>query len=172
MRAFTKTLFFLSAVFSSLVLAQAQDSVTFSNPDISFVFKRCTCSGSTAYIDFMVTNQSDTDIRGFLNYTSESGSDYAAYYTAAYDDEGNVYRIQNQNNKLSGIVIGGSGPGYQSGFSFDLPKGIPVKMRITLTGVDEYATKISLLKVAFRDMKTPIAYGIALLEARGLPITR
>lgn len=168
----SRVIVFVSVLFSSMFLAQAQESISFSNPDISFEFKRCTSSGATAYIDFLVTNNSDSDINGDLLTGAEPCSGFEGYYTAAYDDEGNVYRCQDQNYKIAGIAIGGSASLYGSGFRFDLPKGIPVKMRVTLTGLDQYATKISLMKITFRDMKTPAVYGIALLEARGLPITR
>lgn len=151
----------------------AQTKISFDSPDVSFTFRRCTCKGNIAYIDFLITNNGSSDLRGSVTYGKEPCSGFPGYYTAAYDDEGNVYTYNADKTKLSRIDIANEGPkGYISDFSFHLPSGIPVKMRITLSGVDEYATEISLLKVSFRSMNSPNVYGIALLEAKNLPIER
>lgn len=160
--------FFLFAVLlcAAFSMAEAQPSIKFDNPEISFRFKRCICSGNTAYVDFLIMNNSSGELSSRI--MDEEPCD-ANGYTAAYDDEGNVYRAD--GGKLA-VRIADSDPFYRVDYSFNLPMGVPVKMRVTLTGVDEFATMLPLLKIAFRGMETVRAYGIAYLEVRDIPIVR
>lgn len=159
-------------VLMTVSIASAQTTITFDNPDITFTFKRCTCSGKIAYIDFLVTNNTESDCNGYVKYDEEKCAGFPGYYTAAYDDEGNIYTAHSEICKISKINIAGASPSYIDNYLFNLPVGVPVKMRVTLSGVDEYAAEITLLKITFRNMRSPNVYGIALMEARNIPITR
>ncbi len=143
----------------------------YGNPGIDFKFKRCVCSGSTAYVDFTITNNSKVHVQGHL-LEKEPCSGFANYYTAAYDDEGNMYTFRTAPCKINHIDIANQSVSYNYEFSFDLPVGVPVRMRVTLSNVDEYATTISLLKVCFRNMNPSEYYGQALFEAKNIPIVR
>ena len=113
-------------VIASLITfaASAQVKINSGDPYIDLKYKRTIVSGSTVIIDFLMTNLSRGEIEACLyNFVNLSFT----------DDEGNVYG--NQNFKID---IGNSGK--ETGvFSPE----IPLKVRLTLTNIDEYATAIT-----------------------------
>lgn len=158
-----KRLFLLVVAVLFVVIGYAQ-SVRFTVPDVDVKLKRCIASGNSAYIDLVVTNWSDKDIRAFC-MDKEPMANYSHFYTAAYDDEGNVYKLK---VKMS-ISISGEDVTYDH---FNLPREIPVKIRLYIKNLSEYAHEFKLLKVAFRGVSPVDPYGAASLEVRGIPITR
>ncbi|MBR4735579.1 MAG: hypothetical protein IK052_05750 [Bacteroidales bacterium] len=151
----------------------AQTKITFDNPDIKFTFKRCVVSGKIAYVDFLILNETGAAVDGLFRRDNEEGYGYTDYFTAVYDDEGMVYRWDFGNvPRIAGAEIGGYSLGGSSLTNFKLPVGVPVRMRLTIIGLDEYATELTLVKVAFRNMKSVHPYGIAVMDAHHLPITR
>lgn len=168
-----KKLFVLALVMLSFCGLAAAQTVTFDNPDVQFKFKKCFVSGSKAFIDFTITNETGTDFDALLIRNQDSGR--LSFMTIVYDDEGNSYRwrdVSNGSNYIAGIEIGGTVMGSTDLTWCHLPNGVPVKMRITLSGFDEYAASLPLVKVSFRNMKTPEPYGMASMEARDLPVSR
>ena len=112
-------------VIASLITfaASAQVKINSGDPYIDLKYKRTIVSGSTVIIDFLMTNLSRGEIEACLyNFVNLS-----------FTDDGNVYG--NQNFKID---IGNSGK--ETGvFSPE----IPLKVRLTLTNIDEYATAIT-----------------------------
>lgn len=156
-----KRLFLLivATLFVSVGYAQ---SVKFSAPDIDVKFKRCICSGNTAYIDLVMTNWSNKDISPMPILSDPCNN---SRYTSAYDDEGNMYKFLTN----LGLIIGGE---VCSGGPFNLPREIPVKVRVFIKNLDDYARTITMLKVAFYHTASVERNGAALLEIRNIPITR
>lgn len=163
-----KLVLFLTAIAVGCFCVQAQ-TVTFTNPDIKVEFKRCICSGRTMYVDFVMTNWSGKDMTGRRTDKENMYSYADAYFTAAFDDEGNVYKPA---YGITSVRIGAEVFRGMDGGSFALPSEIPVKIRVNLTDVDEFATEISLLKLTFRSMDPDTPYGVAMLEAKHIPIVR
>lgn len=155
-------LFFATLTFS-------QTTIKFAYPEIEFKFKRCICSGSTAYIDFTILNNTKQDVKGILDY---DGNPYNGIFPAAYDDEGNVYRTRGELYQISRIDIAEQSFPQPQPYSFLLPAGIPVKMRVTLSGVDEYAAKFTMLKILFREFYRSGWSDYTPVEIRDIPIIR
>ena len=158
-----KRLFLLvvAALFVAMGYAQTVKSTV---PDVDVKFKRCIASGNTAYIDLLITNWTNKEISAMC-VGQENMSGYTHFYTAAYDDEGNVYKY---GGNLK-ITISGEDSLYHH---FSLPCEIPVKIRVYINNLSKYAREFSMLKVAFRGVSPVAPYGAALLEIRGIPITR
>jgi hypothetical protein len=149
----------VAALFASVGYAQ---TVKFTVPDVEVKVKRCICSGTTAYIDLVVTNWRSNELEATI-LESEPMGGYSNFYTAAHDDEGNAYRYkENLSITFSGV-----------GWPFcKLPAEVPVKFRVYIKNLSKYASEFSLLKVAFRGISQTEPYGAALLEIRNIPITR
>ena len=104
--------------------ATAQVKIYSGDPNIDIKYKRTIVSGNTVIIDFLMTNLLRTEIEACLyNFVNLSFT----------DDEGNMYG--NQNFKIN---VGNSGK--ETGV---FSPGIPLKVRLTLTNIDEYATAIT-----------------------------
>ncbi len=158
-----KRLLLFVAVALSVAVASAQ-SVKFSAPDVDVKFKRCIATGNNAYIDVVITNWMGKDVNAYC-ITKESMANYGHHFTAAYDDEGNMYRPFSEIS----ILVGGENV---LSDHFYLPREIPVKLRVYIKNLNEYASEIKLLKIAFRSISPADSYGAALLELRSIPITR
>ena len=157
-----KRLLLFVAVALSVAVASAQ-SVKFSAPDVEVKFKRCIAMGSNAYIDLVMTNWTGKDLNPYCyNRVSLDGVNH---FTSAYDDEGNMYK---GFTNLS-VLVGGENV---SNGRFAFPREIPVKIRVYIKNLNEYASEIKLLKLAFIGMVPTDYYGYAVLEIRGIPITR
>lgn len=104
--------------------AAAQVKIYSGDPYIELKYKRTIVSGNTVIVDFLMTNHHRNEIEACLyNFVNLSFT----------DDEGNSYG--NQNFKID---VGNSGK--ETGvFSPE----IPLKVRLTLTNIDEYATAIT-----------------------------
>lgn len=155
---------FLLVVAVLFVAAGYAQSIKFTVPDVDVKLKRCIASGNTAYIDLVITNWTNKEISAMC-VGEESMANFAHFYTAAYDDEGNVYKY----GKNLKITISGEDSLYHR---FSLPCEIPVKIRVYINNLSKYAREFSMLKVAFRGVSPVEPYGVALLEVRGIPITR
>ncbi len=55
------------------------------HPDFKMVAKRCVASGEDVFIEFIVTNIGESDVKQFKVHGS-------SYSTKVYDDQGNVYK--------------------------------------------------------------------------------
>ncbi len=89
---------------------------------------------------------------------------------AIYDDEGNEYRNGSDSDNvhvIKHVSVGANSfyPGWGAGevLDFDLPEEITLKIRITIEGVDQYAT---LFK------RADMVIGGKRLSIRDIPITR
>ena len=150
----------LILLFTLFAMSGYAQTIKLNAPAVEIKFKRCIASGGSAYVDLVMTNWSEKEIRGECVWREPMAS-YDNYYTAVYDDEGNMYR-----DSLSFSFAG------ESSNSFYAPCEIPIKVRIYIRNLDEYASEIKLLKMAFRGMPSAEPYGAALLEIRDIPITR
>ena len=163
-----RILFVITLLFGGLFSISAQ-TMSFTNPEIQVRFKRCICSGSSAYVDLLMTNYSGKDMTGD-SFAAENMAGYESYVTAVYDDEGNVYK---PHYGIASVTIGGESfiPSGAS-HSFLLPADVPVKIRVHLKGVDQFAAELVLLKMNFRNLDPATPYGASLLEVRNIPIIR
>ena len=151
----------LILLFTLFAMSGYAQTIKLNAPDVEIKFKRCIASGGSAYVDLVMTNWSGKEIRGERVWKEPMNS-YDNYYTAVYDDEGNMYRHDSLSFSFAG----------ESSNSFYAPCEIPIKVRIYIRNLDEYASEIKLLKMAFRGMPSAEPYGAALLEIRDIPITR
>ena len=155
---------FLLVVAVLFVAAGYAQSVKFTVPDVDVKLKRCIGSGNSAYIDLVMTNWTNKEIQAHCT-DRDHLNNYGVIYTAAYDDEGNVYKFK------SALSVTVSGEDVAFG-SFYLPREVPVKVRVYIKNLSEYAREFKLLKMSFRGVSPVEPYGISLLEVRGIPITR
>ena len=137
---------------------------SFNNPDVTFTFKKCVCSGGSAYVDIIIQNNSGAGLAASV-LSQEPCAGYEDWKCVAYDDEGNSYEVAR-------LKAGGSDRAIGSNYPLNLPDGVPVKARIWFSGVARDASEFSLLKLSFRGMDTAEAYGAGLLQMKNIPISR
>lgn len=118
------------------VISSAQVKIDTGDPYISLQYKRTIVSGNTVMVDFVMTNFKNIEIEACLyNFVNLSFT----------DDEGNVY----DNNSFK-IDIGNSG---QETAVFS-PE-VPLKVRLILTNINEYATAITSINYPYYYMTDP-----------------
>lgn len=137
---------------------------SFNNPDVTFTFKKCVCSGGSAYVDIIIQNNSGAGLAASV-LSQEPCAGYEDWKCVAYDDEGNSYEVAR-------LKAGGSDRAIGSNYPLNLPDGVPVKARIWFSGVARDASEFSLLKLSFRGMGTAEPYGAGLLQMKNIPISR
>lgn len=137
---------------------------SFNNPDVTFTFKKCVCSGGSAYVDIIIQNNSGAGLTASV-LSQEPCAGYEDWKCVAYDDEGNSYEVAR-------LKAGGSDRAIGSNYPLNLPDGVPVKARIWFSGVARDASEFSLLKLSFRGMDTAEPYGAGLLQMKNIPISR
>lgn len=137
---------------------------SFNNPDVTFTFKKCVCSGGSAYVDIIIQNNSGAGLAASV-LSQEPCAGYEDWKCVAYDDEGNSYEVARLKASGSDRAIG-------SNYPLNLPDGVPVKARIWFSGVARDASEFSLLKLSFRGMDTAEPYGAGLLQMKNIPISR
>lgn len=107
-------------------------------PDLELKYKRTTVSGNNVYVDFVMTYYGKDEMEIKV---------YNGSRTIFYDDEGNIYRgigvADSVNSKITADV-GNADSSYGA-----LPSGIPVKLRMLIKGVDEFATSFPKVTIAF-----------------------
>lgn len=86
------------------------------------------------------------------------------YVTAAWDTDGEVYEMER------GAIAAFKGEDRLYG-SFNMPEGVPVKVRLMIYNVPESVTRFPMLSMAFRDLMPFTSYGQALIKARNVPIS-
>ncbi len=122
-----KKVFFLTAMSLFCLLANAQVKVTYSSQNTAIAFKRCVATGTSGYIDLLISNLSNAEIV------------YTIYHddtrVSLYDDEGNCYTTYRY---IAPVVFGGTTQKCCS-----VPAGTSVKCRISFNGLDEYATQFT-----------------------------
>ena len=162
--------FFLSAVMllmlSLIVNAQIKTSRQYIPIDIDIKVKRCVVSGAQGYIDLVFTNHTGAFVKDVMVQSSETCLD-KNNETIVYDDEGNVYKYTYKGG-IYNIIFGGESGQYNM---VNLPEDVPVKMRIELENVSEYATEFTMLNIAFRNISSHY-YGVGSVTFRNIPITR
>ena len=139
---------------------------------VEWIVKRCYVKNDKCILDLLLSNEGSTDIQSFLK--SRYGNDQI--WSIAYDDEGNNYEYCYpvgtfpQKRILNGETTINGRNDSSGNLMFELPAGLTVKAHIVLNDFDEYATKISLIKLTFG---LGMAYnGWAVLEIRDIPVTR
>lgn len=161
---------FLSVVMllmvSIVASAQIKTSRQYIPIDVDIKVKRCVVSGSQGYIDLLFTNYTGEFIKKVVVQSSETCLD-KNNETIVYDDEGNVYKYT-YGGGIYKITFGGESSQYNG---TNLPEDVPVKMRIELEGISEYATEFTMLNIAFRNISSHY-YGVGSVTFRNIPITR
>ena len=161
---------FLSAVMllmlSLIVNAQIRASRQYIPIDMDIKVKRCVVSGAQGYIDLVFTNHTGAFVKDVMVQSSETCLS-KNNETIVYDDEGNVYRYTYKGG-IYNIIFGGESGQYNM---VNLPEDVPVKMRIELENVSEFATEFTMLNIAFRNISSHY-YGVGSVTFRNIPITR
>lgn len=131
------------------IAAVAQVKVVWSGPSgLEVQFKRCYVRGNQCNIVFLIANNMSTAIA--VEHDNQ----------AVYDDEGNVYDYTKAD-----VTLGGSTR------YIEIPTGTFIKGHVTIDNFDEYAAKITTLKM---DIKT-YAKGVTgryPLEIKNIPVAR
>lgn len=130
-----KIIITLLFIVSSLV-SYGQVKCICEEPEYEMVYKRTVVRNNDVIMDFTMTYHGKGN--GFL----------AIYENNAtfYDDEGNIYEARQtiEGDRINMIAdIGNTGKPVQY-----LESGIPIKVRITLKDVDEFATKFVKIRLS------------------------
>ena len=150
-----KKLLFIAAMLLSISSTFAQTTYKWDgNPGVAFKVKRCYVINSQCIIDFVMTNNTGTDIPSI----------YCTGATA-YDDEGNKYEwisgsISQKSNFGGGLFGIGNG-------TISVPNDIAVKGQIIIPKIDEFAVEIRSLILGFY-----VPGWNNTLDVRNIPITR
>lgn len=141
---------------ASVAFGQVQCSTDY--PDLELRYKRTTVSGNNVYVDFILTYHGKDEI----GIRISDGNN-----TIFYDDEGNIYKGQGlsgmgerrNNNIIADVGNANSDYGV-------LPSGIPVKLRMLIKNVDEFATSFPKIIITFT------SYGVYEMHISNVPIPR
>lgn len=117
---------------------QAQVKFHSSTNGLEMVAKRMSINGDIVTITGTLTWYGKTEAKAFNLSRPE---------VRIIDDEGDVYTYNNIQIDIANVTI--LDPGYTLGEVVDLPVGIPLKVTITVFGVNEYATAFSLIEIPY-----------------------
>ena len=158
------------------VTAFAQVKVNFTGyPDVGIQYKRCFANGNTAYVDFILVNNTGKTLNA--SFSCEVILNKTKIRSSAFDDEGNVYytyhylhgtperRLYSISLAGEHVIIG------ETARHIMIPTNVTLKGRIEIKDLDEYATSFNLIRLALGGVSSEY-YGSALLEFRNVPITR
>ncbi len=163
----------LAAVLSLGSVCFAQVEVIGPAEGIEVQFKRCISEGNVAYLDFLITNRTKSDVKAQPQASIRLYD--MNYQTIAYDDEGNTYLSENYNGEMKIGTLTLSGISYPAGSFYQevvLPVGISIKGRVEINGLDRFATSFQMVSIAFRGTMTENPYGQAMISFKNVPITR
>lgn len=121
-------------------------------PDLKVKVKRCIASERTLIIDLLIENVSDDDVNSFELWGTRS---------MAIDDEGNEY-------KSLGVLLGDNNFSFSSGSK--LFAQTPVKARIKIEGLSQWATMLRVLQISYECNKW--GNNSRAIKIKNLPITR
>lgn len=149
-----KKFIFMAAMLLVSAFGFAQKLNVKDIPGLDVQFKRCVVNGNNGYFDFLFTNVSSYNT---FHLCFEHGIN-----TELYDDEGNilknVFRFSVGNEDAPYIV--------------DIPKDITIKVRVSFSNLDEYATKFKLLKLGITHGQVMGSYTWGYVELRDVPFVR
>lgn len=163
-----KSLLLTCMLFLMSITMNAQVKITrqYLPIELDVKVKRCVVSGNQGYIDLVFTNYTGHSIGEFFILPYNGDVKYSE--TVAYDDEGKVYYYQSNGSDIHKITLGGKdGKSYNT-----FPEDVPVKMRIELTNISEFATEFTLLNINFRGYLSPNNNDDGSITIRNIPITR
>ncbi len=131
------------AVFVTAFSANAQVKIESPHPDLDIKITRCAYASGTVVIDMVITNFGPDEVLGLRDGN-----------VSAYDDDGNGYNGNNSEIRYGfvnqGLKRAGGG---SSTPTFAFPQDVPLKFRIQLSNINNYATKFSLLSIGFSSQK-------------------
>lgn len=118
------------------VISLAAQTATIDNPDLKVKVKNCIATGDDVYLDFVIINNSDNDIKD-LDICCDLQS-------AAYDDEGNVYKgLSHGGNRKGNMNILNDNGSYMCRRRISIPGGVTIKCRLVMVGVPASATEFT-----------------------------
>lgn len=130
-----KLIFLTIGLFFGAISSFAQVKCVSPNMDFNFSYKRCFVSGNTVVIDLTVTYLGD-GTREF--HVKGAGS-------RVFDDEGNAYCGYGDYRSRVRFDLGNTGESTEC--RLDIESGVPVKLRIFVSDVSEFAA--SFPKIVF-----------------------
>lgn len=143
--------------------ASAQVKVVSPHKNLIINVMRCEVQGEYCVVDMLFENVGPSDVK------AQSGSDLNL--NKGYDDMGNVYGTTYDN--MIFMYVGdmqNNLPGF--GEAFDLPSGIPVKVRAMLKNINEIATSIKRLDLTLYFNYSPWKLGKQRVRISNIPISR
>lgn len=144
------------------VIVNAEPRLIYDGPQgIDVVFKRCYVHGESCIMDFLVTNNTRSDIKiGVIP------SD-----VLAYDDEGNMYNHHMISEKFGEHQCGAINYSYNL-FEMEMPREISLKLQCQISNFDEYAAIIKSIKIALSVRLPNQPFYNTYLQAKDIPVTR
>lgn len=133
-----KKIFFVAAMLLSSLLVTAQVKISREGilpSSVEIQFKRCIVSGEDGFLDLVLTNRG----KGCKVSVGTLGSSSSIYI---YDDEGNILK---KGDGVTSIKFAGEESYHM--IEADFPTDVPMALRINLRGVNEFATKFTLVKI-------------------------
>ena len=127
------------------MIAQTKVVVNNGAIGVDWKFKRSFLNGNALVVDFVVENNTSTDVSCVIT-PSFSANPLGTIVLKAFDDEGNVYE---SNALMGGAPFSGKIGGKNSLLNAweNIPVGNLIKVRLQIAGIDEFATKINTLTV-------------------------
>ena len=129
-----KRILYFALLISMAVTINAQVKVISPHPDIKIKFLRCKEAGGTATLEFTLTNLSRKDIIIYMWGAEPTRT------TKIYDAEWNYYDTDEQVNIQ---IANGPASSYMKCTENTFPADIPVKCKVAINGLDEYAAELS-----------------------------
>ena len=167
-----KKIIFSAILLFSMCIGMNAQKIKWDGPSaLTWQVKRCYVKNDRCMIDLLTTNEGSQDIRIFLKSRYEE----KRQFTVVYDDEGNSYeywfssKAQASKRILNSETLFNGQSDRTGPLWYELPAGLTVKAHIVLNDFDEYATKLSLVKLMFGGIP---GGNYATLEIRDLPVKR
>lgn len=123
------------AMVAMMFNANAQVKVESPNSNLNVKIINCTMSNETAVINMVLSNYGPDEELSISNGDIE-----------IYDNKGNYYDSKNTKITL-GLT---SAKKLSSSSSFTLPKDSPLKFSVSIKGVSEKTSKLTLMKLGFK----------------------
>ncbi len=129
-----KRIIYFTLLLLTALSVNAQVKVISPHPDIKVKLLRCKEAGGTATLEFTLTNLSNKDMTIYMWGAEPTRA------TKVYDDEGNIYDTDEQ---VSVQIANGPASSYMKCSENTFPSDVPVKCRVFINGLDEYAAELS-----------------------------
>lgn len=162
----SRIVFWVIMVMATLLSADiyaAGPKVVCDVPDLTVSVSEAKRVGKNVCVEVVFINEGEkSKTAAFVG--KEPCAGYDDYVTAAWDTDGEVYEMER------GRIVAFKGEDRINGI-FNLPEGVPVKVRLMIYDVPRSVTRFPMLSMAFRELMPMESYGQALIKARNVQIS-